>query len=133
MRVSSNECEFNLLGSEVTSAQSTVSEQTLVIQQLHSDLNKQELDNCQSNIEIYGIPSGLNKDFGVILMYLSVKLDLPNCHASEILDVHRLRAKTNSIPLFLVEFSSTDMRQKWMSAKDKLRLLSNIAYPQNMF
>lgn len=59
--------------------------------------------------------------------------NLQNCQASEILDIRRLRAKPDSTPPILVQFASTDIRQKWMSARKKVRSLSNVEYPQKIY
>lgn len=123
-RVSSNDNEVKLLRSEVSSLQTTVSEQALAIQQLQSSLNDKEQDTRQSNMEIHGILCSPHEDLFAVLKDLSVKLNIPQCHAGEILGVHRFRARPNSIPPILVQFVSTEAKQKWMSFRRKLGLLS---------
>lgn len=75
--VNSKDNEVKLLRSEVSSLQSTLSEQALAIEQLQSNLNDKEQESRQSNMEIHGIPCSPNEDICGVVKAIAVKLDIP--------------------------------------------------------
>ncbi|XP_042149654.1 uncharacterized protein LOC121837866 [Ixodes scapularis] len=124
--VQQNDQEVKLLRSEVGALQATVSNQTSMIEQLQTNLNSTEQYSRRCNMEIHGIPITDDEDVKVVIEDLAEKLNIGRHHPAEVVACHRLRSRREGAAPILVQFYSTSVKEKWMSARKKLATLPRV-------
>lgn len=97
--------------------QATVADQSVGLQQLKTDLNDMEQHGRRQNMTIHGLPYFPSQRLEESLHDLSGKLGTVGFLSSDILAVHCLPAKRDSIPPVIVRFSSVHARNHgWLLA-----------------
>ncbi|KAM7284799.1 uncharacterized protein ISCGN_001893 [Ixodes scapularis] len=121
--VTENDKEVKLLRTEVGALQATVSEQTVMIDQLQTNINSTEQYSRRCNMEIHGI-SYLNKeDLGATIIDLAHKLNIADFNPADVVVCHRLRSRREGAPPILIQFTSVPTKDRWMNARKKLATL----------
>lgn len=87
--------------------------------------------NRLPNPEIHGMAVTPNKDLKKNIAGLAQKLAIVSFQSSDILAAHRLPSKKEKAPLVLIRLTSAEIRETWMNARGKLRVLTqNNSLPQ---
>lgn len=131
--VQQNDQEVKLLRSEVGALQATVSNQTSMIEQLQTNLNSTEQYSRRCNMEIHGIPITDDEDVKAVIEDLAERLNIGRHHPAEVVACHRLRSRREGAAPILVQFSSTSVKEKWMSARKKLAALPRSGTRQKVY
>lgn len=109
---------------EIQKLNETVRAQAEILQRLQQEQNESEQHSRKANLEIRGLPVADKEDLKKILNDLAAKIDLPEFSADEdVVAVHRLSGRTDTIPTVLVRFSTVNMKENWIKARRKLRQL----------
>lgn len=111
------------LQSDVAVLTTTVQTQAEQLQLLRNTQNDSEQYSRNANLEIHGLPIEENEDLKETLERLAAKLDIADFSLTEVVSVHRLQAKRDSIPTVLVRFATVSSKEKWSDARGKLRNL----------
>lgn len=131
--ISRNEKTIKELQGETASLREVVSEQAVAIRQLQTDANDSEQYSRQSNLEISAMALIPNENLRERVSELAESLCIADYQACDVLAVHRLPAKKDKTPVVIVRFSSAHVRDKWMSARGKLRSLVDANRVPRMF
>lgn len=109
---------------EIQKLNETVRVQAEILQRLQHDQNESEQHSRKANLEIRGLPVADKEDLKKILHDLADKIDLPEFSVdADVVAVHRLSGKTDTVPTVLVRFSTVNMKENWIKARGKLRQL----------
>lgn len=119
--VTSHEKEIKALRVDVGLLQAPVADQAVGLQQLKSDLNGMEQYGRRQNMEIHSLPYSPSERLEEFLQDLGGKLGIVRFLSSDVLAVHHLPGKRDSIPPVIVRFSSVHVKEPWMAARGKLR------------
>lgn len=131
--VTENDKEIKLLRSEVGVLQTTVKDQTTLIEQLQTNINSTEQYSRRCNMEIHGIPYTNDEDLSITMDDLATKLDI-RCHDPvDVVACHRLRSRREGAAPILVQFSSVSVKEHWMGTRKKLATLPRSGNQQKIY
>lgn len=116
-----NKTKLKELEEKSASFDAALSEQQSEMDKLKSNLNSLEEYSRRKNIEIHGIEETVNENPLSIVSFLGVKLGLKAPTPEEIEAIHRINAKPDMTPPLLVRFSTTTMRDSWLSKRLALK------------
>ncbi|CAN7977992.1 unnamed protein product, partial [Ixodes persulcatus] len=128
-----HEKEIKGIHSEMEGLRVTVSEQANTIQALQSEINETEQQSRLSTMEIQGMQVATGEALAPILVGLADKLGLKGHLPSDVLSTQRIPAKRDQNPIILVKFASVSIKDRWMQARGKLRLLANEGTPGKVY
>ncbi|CAN7950500.1 unnamed protein product [Ixodes hexagonus] len=128
-----NKTKISDLGKQHGELSATVKDQAETIQALQEQINNSEQYGRLVNLEIHGLPKTAEENLKRILSDLAIKLGISNFKDSDIQAAHRLPAKTGSIPIVLVKFSSRELKDCWLHARGRLRDLEQTADAPKLF
>lgn len=131
--VTANDKEVKLLRSEVEVLQTTVTDQTAIIEQLQANVNSSEQYSRRCNMEIHGIPCANGEDLSVTMADLAVKLGLATHTPDRVVACHRLSSRHEGAAPILVQFTSVSVKEHWMNARKKLATLSRSENQQRIY
>ncbi|XP_042146389.1 uncharacterized protein LOC120846957 [Ixodes scapularis] len=114
------------LQDELSQLKSTVQIQAAEIQEIRGALNDNEQHSRLSNLEVHGLPVSPKEDLLSFIESLAKKLNISHFHKTDILAIHRLPAKREKAPPFLIRFASVSMKESWMEVRGKLPSLSQV-------
>ncbi|KAH9377341.1 hypothetical protein HPB48_023008 [Haemaphysalis longicornis] len=106
---------------EIDALKKSVFEQAMQIQRQQEYQNESEQYNRRTNLEIHGLPFEQDEDLKDELSKLAVALKLPNFSPSDVLAIHRLPSKHDTVHVILVRFTSLSVKESWSAARGKLR------------
>lgn len=131
--VAENDKEVKLLRSEVGVLQTTVKDQTTLIEQLQTNINSTEQYSRRCNMEIHGIPTANDENLKTTMNDLATKLDI-HCHNPvDVVACHRLRSRREGAAPIMVQFSSVSVKEHWMAARKKLATLPRSGNQQRIY
>lgn len=122
--IKTSEAVVKELRAETSTLKSVVAGQSAAIKQLQVELNETEQYNRLSNLEIHGLPHVPNETLSTVVGELAVKVGLPAPQPGEILAIHRLPSRRDSIQPIIIRFASPSLKDKWMAARGRLRSLA---------
>ncbi|KAH9374819.1 hypothetical protein HPB48_020620 [Haemaphysalis longicornis] len=122
-QVKANQQQMSKGEEEIDALKKTVFEQAMQIQRLQEDQNESEQYSRRANLEIHGLPFEKDEDLKDELSKLAVALKLPNFSLSDVLAIHRLPCKRDTVPVVLVRFASLSVKESWSAARGSLRQL----------
>lgn len=128
-----NEEAVKDLQQEVDTVRTTMEHQADTIERLKEELNDTHQYSRRCNMELHGLPFVHGEDLMQIMNDLSQKLDVPTPQPSDILAIHRLTKKPDSVPTVLINFTSVAIKNSWMSARGRLRKLCRSEDQPNLF
>lgn len=128
-----NEEAVKDLQQEVDTVRATMEHQADTIERLKEELNDTHQYSRRCNMELHGLPFVHGEDLMQIMNDLSQKLDVPTPQPSDILAIHRLTKKPDSVPTVLINFTSVAIKNSWMSARGRLRKLCRSEDQPNLF
>lgn len=118
-----NEEAVKELKKEVDTVQATMTEQSETIERLKEELNDVQQYSRRSNMELHGLPLAQGEDLIKVISDLAKPLNLPTPQSSDILAIHRLIKKPDSVPIILIRFASVTLKDVWMAARGRLQRL----------
>ncbi|KAG0437448.1 hypothetical protein HPB47_017446, partial [Ixodes persulcatus] len=124
-----HEKEIKGIHSEMEALRVTVSEKANTIQALQSEINETEQQSRLSTMEIQGLQVATGEALAPILVGLADRLGLKGHLPSDVLSTQSLPAKRDKNPTILVKFASVSIKDRWMQARGKLRLLASEGTP----
>lgn len=119
-QVKANQQQMSKGEEEIDALKKTVLEQTMQIQRLQEDQNESEQYSRRANLEIHGLPFEQGEDLKDELSKLAIALKVPNFSPSDVLAIHRLPSKRDTVPVVLVRFASLSIKESWCAARGKL-------------
>lgn len=128
-----NEEAVKELQKEVTTVKATMTEQSETIERLKEELNDVQQYSRRSNMELHGLPLSHGEDLMKVLSDLARSLNLPTPQSSDILAIHRLTKKPDSIPVVLIRFASVTLKDAWMAARGRLPRLCQTENQPKLF
>ncbi|CAN7947522.1 unnamed protein product [Ixodes hexagonus] len=131
--VSAHTTDITDLRTEVGALKATVSEQADTILSLRSEMNEAEQFSRRQNMEIHGVKVVPGEAPASIVAELADKLGIVEHQPTDVVLVHRLSGKRALNPPILVKFTSVEVKDRWMQARGKLRLLSTDDSPERVF
>lgn len=131
--VTENDKEVKLLRTEVGALQATVSEQTVMIDQLQTNINSTEQYSRRCNMEIHGISYVNEEDLGATISDLAHKLNIADFNPADVVVCHRLRSRREGAPPILVQFTSVPTKDRWMNARKKLATLPRSEFRSKIY
>lgn len=131
--VTSHEKEVKALKAEVGRLQTTVSDQATSLEQLKVNLNDLEQYGRRQNMEIHGLPYSSTENLGDSLRDLAGRLDIAGFQSSDILAIHRLPARRDTVPAVIVRFVSVRAKEPWMASRGKLRSLPELGSSSKLY
>lgn len=131
--VSAHTADVNDLRKEVGALKVTVSEQAHTIQTLQTEMNDTEQRSRLQVMEIHGMSVQPGEALPSVLAGLADKLGIVGHQPSDVVSAHRLLVKRAGHPPILVRFSSVSVKDRWMQARGKLRLLSRDSPPERLY
>lgn len=121
--VKGNEERTGNLESELKKVKGIVGEQSHTITQLQSDLSDMQTFMNRSTLEIHGVPYRQNENLSLLLINIATKLELPVPQQNDVNEICRIPSKRGATAPILVTFASCDVRERWMSYRNRLRKL----------
>lgn len=118
-----NEEAVKELQKEVNTVKATMREQSETIERLKDELNDMQQYSRRSNMELHGFPLSHGEDLMKVISDLARPLNLPTPQSSDILAIHRLTKKPDSVPVILIRFASVSLKDAWMAARGRLHRL----------
>lgn len=123
--VTANQTAVSELGTQVDTLSATIVAQALLLEKVGSELNDLEQYSRRCNFEIHGLPYKPNEDLSSFLSELAAKLNISEFKATDVSALHRLPARSNTIPVILVQMHTVSAKQEWLSARGVLRELAH--------
>ncbi|XP_042147157.1 uncharacterized protein LOC115313456 [Ixodes scapularis] len=124
-----NEEAVKELQKEVNTVKATMTEQSETIERLKDELNDMQQYSRRSNMELHGFPLSHGEDLMKVISDLARPLNLPTPQSSDILAIHRLTKKPDSVPVILIRFASVTLKDAWMALHASNISLSNFTLP----
>ncbi|XP_042150646.1 uncharacterized protein LOC121838442 [Ixodes scapularis] len=118
-----NEEAVKELQKEVNTVKATMRKQSETIERLKDELNDMQQYSRRSNMELHGFPLSHGEDLMKVISDLARPLNLPTPQSSDILAIHRLTKKPDSVPVILIRFASVTLKDAWMAARGRLHRL----------
>ncbi|CAN7943562.1 unnamed protein product, partial [Ixodes hexagonus] len=131
--VSAHTTDITDLRTEVGALKATVSEQADTILSLRSVMNEAEQFSRRQKMEIHGVKVAPGEAPASIVAELADKLGIVEHQPTDVVLVHRLSGKRALNPPILVKFTSVEVKDRWVQARGKLRLLSTDDSPERVF
>ncbi|CAN7988608.1 unnamed protein product, partial [Ixodes hexagonus] len=131
--VSAHTTDINDLRTEVGALKATVSEQADTILSLKTEMNAAEQYGRRQNMEIHGLKVAPGEAPASIVAGLADKLGIVGHQPTDVVFAHRLSDKRILNPPLLVKFASVEVKDRWMQARGKLRILSTDGSPERVF
>ncbi|CAN7938231.1 unnamed protein product [Ixodes hexagonus] len=132
-RDATREAEVNSLKATVQAQSEQLQTQAEQLQELRQSQNDLEQYSRRTNLEIQGLPYHRNENLRDELTQLASVLEVPNVSSADVVAVHRLPCKPETVPTVLVQFTSVATKENWSNARGRLQRLHRLGKLPKLF